>query len=91
MVDYHIFTFDVKHYRPAVVDDVHRFGVGVDEFGHHVWAFAVGSSGIGKCLYLAENAVSEIVSARRLKLTSDVVGYLVEVAYSLIAHYHRVT
>ena len=75
----------------AVVDDVHRFGVGVDEIGHHVRAFAVGTSGIGESLYLAEDAADEIVAARRLVLVGDVFDNLVEVTDGLIAHYHRVT
>ena len=75
----------------AVVDDVHFFGVRVDEIGHHVRAFAVSTSGIGERLYLAEDTVDKIVSARRLELTSDVVGYLVKVADGFIAHYQRVT
>ena len=63
MVDYHIFAIDVEHHRPAVINDVHCFGVGVDELGHHIRAFAIGSGGIGECLYLAKNTVDEIVAA----------------------------
>ena len=89
-VDYNVFAVDMKHHRPAVVDDVHRLGVWMYEFSHDVWAFSVGSGGIRKSLYLAEDAADEIVSARRLVLAGDVFDNFVKVAAGLIAHYHRV-
>lgn len=89
-VHYHVVAVHVEHHHPSVIDDVHRLGMGMDEFDHGVRAFAVGAGRIGERLYLAKDAVDEIMAARRLEFAGDVIGYLVEVAACLIAHYHRV-
>lgn len=62
----------------------------MDEFDHCIGTVAVGACGIGKNLYLTENAVDKIMPTRRPKYSSDVVGYLVKVTGGLIAHYHCV-
>lgn len=89
-VDNNIFTINMEHNCPTVVDDVHCLGVRVNEFDHCERAFAISPSGIGERLYLTENTIDEIVATCRLEHAGYVLGNSVKVTGSLIAHYHGV-